>query len=73
MEDCNIGLKEESYMVKLSKGIPQQYKQRYLNLLKAYKYVFVWSYDDLKTFDINVIHVGNTKKRGWGMGRGGGA
>lgn len=42
-------------MTKLSKGIPLQYHQRYLNLFKFYKDVFAWSYDDLKTFDTNII------------------
>lgn len=55
VEDCNIGSKNESRMIKLSKGIPYQYKQRYLDLFRTYKYVFSWSYDYLKTFDTNFI------------------
>ena len=42
-------------MIKLSKEIPLHYKQRYLDIFKAYKYVFAWSYDDLKMFDTNII------------------
>jgi len=42
-------------MLRLSKGIPSQYKQRYLNLFKIYKDVFSWSYEDLKAFDTNII------------------
>ena len=42
-------------MVMLSKGIPLQYKQRYLNLFKIYMDVFTWYYEDLKTFDTNMI------------------
>jgi len=55
VEDCNIDSEDEPQMIKLSNGIPHQYKQRYLNLLKSYKYVFAYYYDDLKTFDVNVI------------------
>eukprot|EP00253_Pinus_taeda_P033457 PITA_33457 len=43
-------------MIKLSKGIPLQYRQRYLNLFKIYKDIFSWSYEDLKAFDTNIIH-----------------
>lgn len=54
VEDCNVGSKEPQ-MIKLSKGIPLQYKQRYLNLFKIYKDVFSWSYEDFKEFDTNII------------------
>lgn len=42
-------------MIKLSKRIPLQYRQRYLNLYKIYKDVFSWSYEDLKAFYTNII------------------
>lgn len=42
-------------MIKLSKGIPLQCRQRYLNLFKIYKDVFAWSYEDLNAFDTNII------------------
>ena len=42
-------------MIKRLKGIPLQYRQRYLDLFKTYKDVFSWSYDDLKSFDTNII------------------
>jgi len=35
VEDCNTGSEDEPQMVKLSKGIPSYYKQRYLNLFKT--------------------------------------
>jgi hypothetical protein len=38
-------------MVKISKYLPTQIKSKYFELLKHYKYVFSWSYDDLKTYD----------------------
>ena len=30
-------------------------KSKYAKLLRKYKYVFAWSYDDLKTYDTSVI------------------
>lgn len=55
VEDCNIGSEEEPQMIRLSKGIPLHYRQRYLNLFKIYNDVFAWSYEDLKAFDTNII------------------
>ena len=42
-------------MVKLSKYLPTKIKSKYVELLKEYKYVFSWSYEDLKTYDTYVI------------------
>lgn len=55
VEDCNIGLEEEPQKIRFSKGVPPQYRHRYLGLFKTYKDVFAWSYDDLKPFDTNII------------------
>lgn len=55
IEDYNIGSEEGPQMIRLSKGIPLQYRLRYLNLFKIYKDVFSWSYEDLKAFDTNII------------------
>jgi len=42
-------------MIRLFKGIPFQYRQRYLDLFKTYKDVATWPYDDLELFDTNII------------------
>jgi hypothetical protein len=42
-------------MVKISKYLLTQIKSKYVELLKQYKDVFSWSYDDLKTYDTSVI------------------
>ena len=39
----------------LSKKIPGEYKRLYQKLFQSYKDVFAWSYQDLKTFDINIM------------------
>jgi hypothetical protein len=55
VEDCDIGTKEDPKIVKLSKYLPSQVKSKYFKLLRQYKDVFSWSYDDLKTDDTSVI------------------
>ena len=55
VRDVNIGTEEDSKVVKLSKGFPEEYEDQYLRLFQSYKYFFVWSYQDLKTFDIDII------------------
>jgi hypothetical protein len=42
-------------MVKISKYILNQMKSKYTELLRKYKDVFAWSYDDLKNYDTYVI------------------
>ena len=55
VEDCDIGTKENSKLVKISKYLPPEMKSKYVELLKQYKDVFAWSYDELKTYDTTVI------------------
>ena len=39
----------------MSKILPQQEKDKYIELLKEYQDVFAWSYEDLKSYDTNII------------------
>ena len=55
IEYCNIGTKQRPKLVKLAKGIPEEYEQRYLDLFTEYVDIFTWSYDDLKTYDTSII------------------
>jgi hypothetical protein len=55
VEDCNVGTNENPKMVKISKYLPTEVKNKYVELLKQYKDVFAWSYEDLKTYDTSVI------------------
>ena len=55
VEDCNLGTQQEPKMIKLFKGVPKDYKERYIDLFKQFKDVFSWSYDDLKTYDKSII------------------
>jgi hypothetical protein len=55
VEDCNMGTVDNPKMVKLSKFLSVENKNKYTELLKKYKDVFAWSYEDLKTYDTSVI------------------
>ena len=53
--DCNIGTKEHPRMVKISRALTTEQRNRYIKLLKEYVDVFAWSYKDLKTYDTSII------------------
>ena len=55
IEDYNIGTKENSKMVKLSKSLPLDQKLKCVELIKEFQDVFAWSYEDLKSYDTSVI------------------
>ena len=54
-EDCNIGTEQEPKMVKLSKSLPPSENKKYISLFKEFIDVFAWSYEDLKSYDTNII------------------
>jgi hypothetical protein len=56
VEDYEIGTKEESKMVKISKLLPPEIKGKYKDLLRQFKDVFAWSYDELRTYDTTMIN-----------------
>jgi hypothetical protein len=41
--------------INLGVGCSQEEKATFIKLFKEFKYVFAWTYDDLKTFDPNII------------------
>ena len=51
----NLGTYADPKIVKLSKRVPEEYKEKYLKLFQSYKDVFAWSYQGLKTFDVSVM------------------
>jgi hypothetical protein len=57
VEDCNIGSEENIKFIKMYKYLPQEYKQKYIDVLKEYVDVFPRSYEDLKTYHISIIHI----------------
>jgi hypothetical protein len=55
VEDCDIGTEKESRVVKISKFLPPEMKFKYKDLLRQYKDVFAWSYDELRMYDTSII------------------
>jgi hypothetical protein len=55
VEDYDIGTEKESKVVKISKFLPPEVKIKYKDLLRQYKDVFAWSYDELRTYDTSII------------------
>jgi hypothetical protein len=55
VEYCYVGSNENPKLLKLSKYLTTELKSKYDELLKEYKYVFSWSYEDLKTYDTSII------------------
>lgn len=55
VEYFNIGTREDPKIIKLSKTLSPEVKQRYINLMKEFPDVFAWSYEDLIFYDTNVI------------------
>jgi len=55
IRECNIGTLNDVRNVKLSSTLTLDVKIKYLNLLKNYKDVSAWSYNELKTYDTSFI------------------
>jgi hypothetical protein len=55
VEDCNIGTPEDPKIIKLSKKLSPEVKERYVKLMKEFPDVFSWSYDELKVYDTSII------------------
>ena len=53
--ESNIGIEEQPRMVKISKSLSAEQRNRYIKLFKEHVDVFSWSYEDLKTYDTNII------------------
>ena len=55
MEECNIGSEKKPKMIKLSKTLPARIKLKYIELFKEFFDVFAWSYEDLKSYNTEII------------------
>jgi hypothetical protein len=55
VEDCDLGTEKESRIVKISKFLPPNFKSKYKDLLRQYKDVFAWTYDELRTYETSII------------------
>ena len=55
MEDVNIGTKTHPKIIKISRTLSLEAKQKYVSLMEEYTYVFAWSYSDLKAYETSII------------------
>ena len=55
VEECNIGSKEKSKLIKLSKTLLDHIKLKYIEMFTEFSDVFAWSYKDLKSYDTEII------------------
>jgi ribonuclease HI len=54
-EKVNLGTNDNPQCINLGVGCSEQEKAAFIKLFKEFKDVFAWTYDDLKTFDPNII------------------
>ena len=54
-EKVNLGTSENPQCINLGLGCSKQEKYAFVKLFKEFKDVFAWTYEDLKTFDPNII------------------
>ena len=55
VEERNIGSELKLKMIKLSKTSPAHIKLKYIKLFKEFSDLFAWSYEDLKSYDTEII------------------
>jgi hypothetical protein len=55
VSELNLGTKEDPKYVKLSSSLSKEKRAEYVNLLREFAYVFSWKYEDLMTYDTNII------------------
>jgi hypothetical protein len=53
--ECNLGTEENPKYVKLSSSLSKEKRVEYVKLLKEFADVFSWKYEDLQTYDTNII------------------
>ena len=51
----NLGTEENPQNINLSSLLQEDQVQKYLDLFQEYKYAFTWSYEELKTYDMNIV------------------
>jgi hypothetical protein len=53
--ECNIGTKESTKLIKFGKGTTTDKREKTTTLIREYKDVFAWSYEDVKAYREDVI------------------
>ena len=50
LEEVNLGTKETPRMVYIGERLSPKIRQSLIDLLRKYRHVFAWSYDDIKAY-----------------------
>jgi hypothetical protein len=56
VDDINIGFEDFPRNIKIGKACIEKERKEIIELVREYKDVFVWSYDEMKTFDQNILN-----------------
>jgi hypothetical protein len=54
-EVVNMGTSTTSQNINLGNNRSPDERKDFIRLFKEYKYIFSWTYEDLKTYDTNII------------------
>jgi len=55
--ECNLGTEEDPKYVKLSSSLSKEQRDEYVKILKEFVDVFAWKYEDLRTYDTNIMNI----------------
>jgi hypothetical protein len=53
--ECNLGTEEDPRYVKLSSSLSKEQRVEYVKLLREFVDVFSWKYEDLRTYDTDIM------------------
>ena len=54
-EDVNLGIEHNPHNINLGTNCTHAERDTFMKLFKEFKDVFVWIYEDLKTYDMKII------------------
>jgi hypothetical protein len=53
--ECNLGIEKDPRYVKLSSSLSKEQRVEYVNIFREFADVFAWKYEDLRTYDTNIM------------------
>jgi hypothetical protein len=56
VDEVDIGNKDTPRIIKVGKGCTPEEKKKIVKLVREYRDVFAWSYDELKAYDPKIIN-----------------
>jgi hypothetical protein len=62
--NCNIGTDVDPNIIKLSKTLKEEQRNRYVDIMKEFVDIFAWSYEYINNFDTQIIQYKIPLKKG---------